>query len=586
MKVPDYIWNLINREVNPHLESGKRYDDIGFSTREPHILVDAIFSIVEDEETFNKFMRSNDGDECLGKLSKADVAKVTKRFMELMKYLGAELTDVEEKRLSVIEEFIEPEKNISELPRLEKYDQSYSKVLFTEAMKILKSRQEIEEFMCCQQNDKQYNGFSPHIIYKYIVEDLIHFLGPIAISDQIYKSIECFSLKKHRLTADAKRVDSARKLNPEFEESIFQAINEDDSPDKMAFDIYTAFNSRVRYDNNVLALGIDMSNQSIVDIYEKRIEEITKENNDVSCKSWAEAYAYLLAQKGFEAYVVGARIHRKVVAFKGTAAIEADGTAFGTKKGDELSLNDIVRSKLGVRPEAFVAYTFDGESHAIDSIDTLKMSYDEERVHDASKEFEDVKKQIIQLASQEGKNLSGCITALENPQSTLHSAIKKILFVNQMLNEASLDSSGEVAYARYISDSILSDEETKILSVNYNFFKGFLFPASDCIRTPIISINLGDPNTEENYIYFLLDHESHSFQPISKQEIEKRVVSGMLSSGIGIIKEGSVPGMPYITDLDWVVRARSEYILKKKENRNHQSPGNGNNKMGELTMEE
>ena len=49
MKVPDYIWNLINREVNPHLESGKRYDDIGFSTREPHVLVDAIFSIVEDE---------------------------------------------------------------------------------------------------------------------------------------------------------------------------------------------------------------------------------------------------------------------------------------------------------------------------------------------------------------------------------------------------------------------------------------------------------------------------------------------------------------------------------------------------------
>ena len=106
MKVPDYIWNLINREVNPHLESGKRYDDIGFSTREPHVLVDAIFSIVEDEETFNEFMRSNDDDECLGNLTKDEVATVTKRFMELMKYLGAELTEVEEKRLSAIEEFI------------------------------------------------------------------------------------------------------------------------------------------------------------------------------------------------------------------------------------------------------------------------------------------------------------------------------------------------------------------------------------------------------------------------------------------------------------------------------------------------
>ena len=67
MKVPDYILNLINREVNPHLESGKRYDDIGFSTREPHVLVDAIFSIVKDEETFNEFMHSKKNKSALPK---------------------------------------------------------------------------------------------------------------------------------------------------------------------------------------------------------------------------------------------------------------------------------------------------------------------------------------------------------------------------------------------------------------------------------------------------------------------------------------------------------------------------------------
>lgn len=563
MKVPDYILNLINREENPHLESGKRYDDIGFSTREPHVLVDAIFSIVEDEEKFNEFMRSNDDAECLGNLTKDEVATVTKRFMELMKYLGAELTEVEEKRLSAIEEFIQPKKNKSALPKLERYEQFDPKELFTKAMTILNSRQEIERFMYCKQNDEPYDGFPQDIIYKYIAKDLSYFLGPIGISKQIYKSIRWFSIVS-KLLEDSERVDSEEKMAPDFEESVLQSINEADSPDKMALDIYRAFNSRVRYDNNVFALGVDMSNQSLLDIYEKRIDEITEENNDVACKSWAEAYAYLLAQKGFDVYIVGADIHKKVVAFKGTLAIMADGTAFGYSRYDNTNLNDIVRCRLGIRPAFFKAYTYDGKSHVMDSIDTFKVSYDEEKVSDASKKFEEVKKHIIQVGSQDGNNLSGCITTLENPQSALHSVISKILFINQILNEACLDSSGEVSYARCISKIILSDKEKEIVSFNYNFFKGYLFPARDCIRTPIISIKIDDPSADENFIYFLLDHESHSYQLISKQEIVRRIASGKLSPGVGVKEEKNVPGMPNITNLDWVVRARADYRLNKE----------------------
>lgn len=563
MKVPDYILNLINREENPHLESGKRYDDIGFSTREPHVLVDAIFSIVEDEEKFNEFMRSNDDAECLGNLTKDEVATVTKRFMELMKYLGAELTEVEEKRLSAIEEFIQPKKNKSALPKLERYEQFDPKELFTKAMTILNSRQEIERFMYCKQNDEPYDGFPQDIIYKYIAKDLSYFLGPIGISKQIYKSIRWFSIVS-KLLEDSERVDSEEKMAPDFEESVLQSINEADSPDKMALDIYRAFNSRVRYDNNVFALGVDMSNQSLLDIYEKRIDEITEENNDVACKSWAEAYAYLLAQKGFDVYIVGADIHKKVVAFKGTLAIMADGTAFGYSRYDNTNLNDIVRCRLGIRPAFFKAYTYDGKSHVMDSIDTFKVSYDEEKVSDASKKFEEVKKHIIQVGSQDGNNLSGCITTLENPQSALHSVISKILFINQILNEACLDSSGEVSYARCISKIILSDKEKEIVSFNYNFFKGYLFPARDCIRTPIISIKIDDPSADENFIYFLLDHESHSYQLISKQEIVRRIASGKLSPEVGVKEEKNVPGMPNITNLDWVVRARADYRLNKE----------------------
>ena len=369
-------------------------------------------------------------------------------------------------------------------------------------------------------------------------------------------------------------------MNPDFEKSVLQSINEADSPDKVALDVYTAFNSEVTYDNNVFALGVDMSNQALLDIYNKKISEIKKGNEDVSCKLWAEAYAYLLAQKGFDSYIVGARIHKRVVAFKGTTAILADGTAYGRKRGDDSSLNDIVRGGLGVRPTFFVAYTFDGESHVIDSIDPLKVSYDEEKISDASEKFEEVKKQIVQLMGQEGKNPSGCITALENSQSTLHSALKKILFINQMLNEASLDSSGEVSYARCISNKILNDEENKILSINYNFFQGFLFPARDCIRTPIISINIGDSNAGENYLYFLLDHESHSFHPISKQEIIKRIASGMLSPGVGIQQEEDVPGIPGSSDLDAVTRARADYRLNKEKERKITSPMVGDPEKG------
>ena len=202
----------------------------------------------------------------------------------------------------------------------------------------------------------------------------------------------------------------------------------------------------------------------------------------------------------------------------------------------------------------------------MDSIDTFKVSYDEEKVGDASKKFEEVKKQIVQVGKQDGNNLSGCITALENPQSALHSVINKILFINQLLNEACLDSSGEVSYARCISKIILSDKEKEIVSFNYNFFKGYLFPARDCIRTPIISIKIDDSSADENFIYFLLDHESHSYQLISKQEIVRRIVSGKLSPGVGVKEEKNVPGMPNITNLDWVVRQRAANKLQKMQN--------------------
>jgi hypothetical protein len=44
----------------------------------------------------------------------------------------------------------------------------------------------------------------------------------------------------------------------------------------------------------------------------------------------------------------------------------------------------------------------------------------------------------------------------------------------------------------------------------------------------------------------------------------RRIASGKLSPGVGVKEEKNVPGMPNITNLDWVVRARADYRLNKE----------------------
>jgi hypothetical protein len=505
--------------------------------------------MLEDEEVANRFSHFEENKDFFGGLSQKDVALAFMQFVELMKNQGVEFDSSEQEKINAIEKTL-PMYQRGRYVIIRNYDGVNSEELYNAAMGILCSRQKLENFLECQEKGKPYNNISSTIMTDYILDGLRRCLERISISEEVYKASDFLFMKRNWLSISSYKVDSTKRLNPEFEKGIFNSIDDSCEPAKLALDINNALNRSVEYNNNIGALNQDVSLKEILDMYSTEFDKTSKDNNLVTCKQLAELYAYLLDKEGFDAYVCGYSYHKSVVAAKGTTIIKVDSSSTIPSQYDTSFMKDVTRSKLGVRLAGFQAYTVDGYSDVIMSIDAMKLNYNEDDTHISTES--EVKELVSQIEENDNRNLSAEIMKLEGFPNKMGSSVKKILFINQMLRKSSLVNSDEVAYLYTLWNSILTEEERESVCFTNVFYQGV--NTNQCRQIPIVSMKIDRSvigSINEEYLYFILDSQAHSLRAISQDELKKRVASGEYIRGItGKVKV--VPGLPEITDSDWI----------------------------------
>ena len=526
----------------------------------PFITIEGIFSLLEDEEIFNKFMNYEDYEQFFGEIPQKVVARVVNNYMQLILNQGAILGDAETGRLRAIEQMV-PKYYLIEPSDFNNYSGINKKELYDVAIGILSSKTEFDRFLQCQQKSIPYNNYSTELLTDYILKELAESIKSVAIAEMVPKALDFIKQKEELLPIDSYKVDATKKLDSAFEAALYQTVDADDNPLDMGLKIYNILNRNVRYDNTFSALDQDYKNNPIARrIYSKDISEITLLDNTVTCKHWAELYAYLLQKKDYDAYVCGSNRHNWVVAFKGTNIIYADGTEPTQQLEENATMCDITRSKLGVRPANFIAYDFDGMSNITESIALADFCYDS----DEANKSKDVLSEINALISQirDNKNLSQSIGG-ENSDNRFLNIMKKIGYINFMVHKTKLDNTDCVSYIHNLLNNCLAFSERELVEWVNCFYQGI--NTNNCNMVPIIAIkNEGNQtNSAEEYTYLIFDQELYSLVPITSSELKRSVISGKYIQGIGKYDNAVVPGISEITDPDWVTRSRAAKILPK-----------------------
>lgn len=528
------------------------------------ITPEGINALLKDPKVMDKYINFDENRDYFGGLTQFYIANVVKKYVEFMMAQGEEYDEEALNRLKQVEQVL-PEYCKRPI-KFKQYDNISRKELYDITMNMLGSASEVDTFLGCQQKRELYHGVSTEVLSKYITLDLYKYMKRIFLSDTINHYMIFIASKETLLYPNAYRLDPDRKMNPELENTIFQAVEKKENLIEYAHDLYDELNKIGKYDCNFFALGQDLKNPKVKEILSKGFEELTKDNAKLVCKQCAEAYAYLIDKIGFEAYIYVDDFHWQVVAFKGTTFLNANPVNILESDYDLSSLNDLTRSKLGVDSVGFTTWSFEEGEEAIDKVrNILDLKYSEDRFEQTAGAQDEVKN-LISLISDK-RNLSEKIMGIGNNENPLNTALKKIGLISVLLQDSKLDTMEESQYAYELLMNFFPFEQQKQIAWTNAFYQGIT--TDNCCRIPIISLRLEGEmadRLEEKYLYFIIEPQSHAIQPITRDELKRRVASGQYVQGFGEnLKQKSVPGIPEITDPDWVVRNRAEYRLANKK---------------------
>lgn len=141
------------------------------------------------------------------------------------------------------------------------------------------------------------------------------------------------------------------EIDPNLESSILTAIDFSKSKFSIALQLYTELCRHLIYDATFLAYRQNLNNRSLQNIYQKKIQDINLQQNNVTCNQFSHIYAKLLIKCGFEAKIRGS-IH-KYVNFKCDGnIIEADSSKQSMGK-EGFYLSDFTNCKLNLPVTGF-----------------------------------------------------------------------------------------------------------------------------------------------------------------------------------------------------------------------------------------
>ena len=555
MGLLDKIRNLISGSKRKSLPISSSFNKKDIDKTMPFITIDAIFALISNQEVFNMFMHFDQNRDYFEGLTPEFIAEAVKTYVDFMNDKGAKFDRKSLKRIKQIEDLLPKEQRDSkeifvQYPGINKAD------LYNTAISIVSNPQGFNQYLECQRTRSPFNGIPYNILSDYISSELFTFTRNIATNDDVENNIKFLINKDRNVKNNTYRVNPQLQINPDFERAVLEAIQPTNDPAEFALQLYNELNKRVKYNPSFFALDQDLTNQFAHDIYYQPFDTVNLQNNSLICKQWSELYAYFLEKNGFEAYVCGSGKHKSVKAYYGTTLIEADATNQTTSPSDPSRLTDLTRSKLGVRPAGFSAYELYKDKQTTRNLSTIQLNYD---IGDFSRN-QGANEQLLEIMNliDEDRDLTDIIMGLNNPNDKIGTIMKKISFISDMLKGANLDNMDSIGYLNHLFHCTLNSEERQRAKNTNAFYKNLY--TNDCDMVPIISINVAQNQTNprpEDYLFFEFVQDTHEIKPISREKLIEKVVSGEYIQGRGKHDNVSIPGIPEITDAQFINQARA-----------------------------
>ena len=222
----------------------------------------------------------------------------------------------------------------------------------------------------------------------------------------------------------------------------------------IALKLYNNLNEIVEYDEEVLAFNQDPSIEFLQKVYNQTIDMINLTNNRVTCKTHAELYSFFLTKHNIPCVINESGSHRSVY-FKAEGLLfNADATSLNQEEKDDYTMDDLTRSKLGLRPNGLGALFQDENGARKINIYDLGLNLAESTQIDYV-DFEDRTNSIVSA-------LVNCKSfKIRNIPDIQDRVIDNFSLINNLLLEENLGSASAIKYINTLIKSLFTKEEQK-----------------------------------------------------------------------------------------------------------------------------
>ena len=239
---------------------------------------------------------------------------------------------------------------------------------------------------------------------------------------------------------------------------------EKDLPDgndiSISLKLYNNLNEVVEYSDEFNAFGQDLSIEFLQKIYNKPINLINLTDNEVTCNSWAKLYAYFLNKHSIPCVIGGGGNHKSVYFKMDGFIFNADGTSITRDSLDNYSMDDLTRSRLGLRPSGFNALVVTEEGVMKVNVYDLGIDLSEE----VRMDYVNLKDRVHSII----QNLKDCDSfKIRNLPDINDEIIDKFSLINNLIKGKELNGVSGVSYINTLIKILFSREEQKHMAYVY-----------------------------------------------------------------------------------------------------------------------
>ncbi|MBR2744764.1 MAG: hypothetical protein IKE01_05685 [Clostridia bacterium] len=416
------------------------------------------------------------------------------------------------------------------------------------------------------ENDKQLRNM--HLLRMYCERRQYSFDG---IKDEKY---EIDDKLKAKIFSEVSQ-DLLNKKNRTNEEQV-----------ELAYQLFVALNRNLAYDE-IMHIedqrDLTMKENNYLEIYKtyyKNPAEITLDNNNIACRSWAFLYSRLLNEVNIKAFISHSHVHKRVLFLDNDAGMYiADGTQvqnelMASVEQYAFRLTDMDRSKLGFKTSNFIKISLDKQNRQIQEVyidgefKKLKVClgqlekkfngikarikrpfsskeygiYKDFFIRALKKEPIDESEYEIVLKMLKSFEEAGCVPGIfvypcgENGLENRKSFAIKVKLINRIL----LALEPHMANDNTIKRSLLSNFKFWFLGVDSVDFLDRLYILDENNKVkikPLLFINGGFDNFAENNCIMYIWEDKKGFVRITSEQIIEKIKNGELYYNINSARD-------------------------------------------------